>query len=141
LYKGAPPVMPDLIAGTLSMGLIPSSVAIPHIRSGRLRAIANSSGKRSPLFPDVPTVAEAGFPEITVESWYGLHAPAGTPADVIRKLADATAAAAATPEVRERLSIAGGESAPLAGAEFLAFLRDEQARWPRFVEAAKKNAR
>jgi tripartite-type tricarboxylate transporter receptor subunit TctC len=141
MYKGAPPIIPDLIAGTLSMSLIPSTVAIPHIRSGKLRALANSSGKRAPMFPDIPTVAEAGFPEVTVESWYGLHAPAGTPADVIRRLSDACGAACATDEVRERLAAAGGEAAFLATPEFVAFLKEEQVRWPRFVEAAKKNAR
>jgi tripartite-type tricarboxylate transporter receptor subunit TctC len=74
-------------------------------------------------------------------SWYGFHVPAGTPPEIVRRLAEATGAAAAQPEVRERLASAGGEAGFLAGAELAAFLREEQARWPRFVEAAKKNAR
>ena len=141
MYKGAPPVIPDLIAGTLPFSVIPSTVAIPHIRSGKLRALANSSDKRSPTAPDVPTIAEAGFPDATVLSWYGLHAPAGTPPEVIRRLAEVAGIATNSAEVRERLAAAGGEAGFLAGADFAAFLREEQVRWPRFVEAAKKNAR
>ena len=141
MYKGAPPIVPDLMTGTLSMSVLPSTVAIPHLKSGRLRALANTGDKRSPGFPDVPTIAEAGFPAVTVMSWYGFHVPAGTPPEIVRRLAEATGAAAAQAEVRERLVSAGGEAGFLAGAELAAFLREEQARWPRFVEAAKKNAR
>ncbi|MFM1991600.1 MAG: hypothetical protein RJA99_4557 [Pseudomonadota bacterium] len=139
-YKGAPPIVPDLIAGTVSMSVLPSTVAIPQVKAGKLRALANTADKRSPLLPDVPTIAEAGFPEATVLSWYGFHVPSGTPAETIRRIAEATVSAAAQPEVRDRLAAAGGEAGPMAGAEFLAFLRDEQGRWTRFVEAAKRNA-
>jgi tripartite-type tricarboxylate transporter receptor subunit TctC len=141
MYKGAPPIVPDLVTGTLSMAVLPSTVAIPHLKSGRLRALANTSDKRSAGFADVPTIAEAGFPQVTVMSWYGFHVPAGTPPEIVRRLAEATGAAAAQPEVRERLVSAGGEAGFLAGADLAAFLREEQERWPRFVEAAKKNAR
>jgi len=140
MYKGAPPIVPDLVTGTLTMSVLPSTVAIPHVRSGRLRALANTSDKRSPMFPDVPTIAEAGIPEMTVLSWYGFHVPAGTPPEVVRRIAEATGAAAAAPEVRERLANAGGESGFLGGADFTAFMSDEQARWTRFVDAARRNA-
>ena len=139
-YKGAPPIVPDLIAGTVSMSVLPSTVAIPQVKAGKLRALANTADKRSPLLPDVPTLAEAGFAEATVLSWYGFHVPAATPAETVRRIAEATVSAAAQPEVRERLASAGGEAGPMAGAEFAAFLRDEQARWTRFVEAARKSA-
>jgi len=141
MYKGAPPVIPDLIAGTLTMSVIPSTVAIPHIRSGRLRALANTSDKRSPMFPDIPTIAEAGFPDVTVLSWYGFHAPAGTPAEVLSRVAEAAGAAARHAEVRERLAVAGGEAAFLGGADFVGFMKEEQTRWPRFVEASRRNTR
>lgn len=141
MYKGAPPIIPDLIAGTLTMSVLPSTVAIPHVKSGRLRALANTSDKRSPTFPDVPTIAEAGFPDMTVLSWYGFHVPAGTPPDLIRRIAEATGAAAASPEVRERLLSAGGEASFMAGDDFAAFMKEEGIRWTRFVEASKKNAR
>ena len=138
MYKGAPPAVPDLVAGTVPMGVLPSTVAIPQVKSGKLRALANTSDKRSPALPDVPTMTEAGFGEATVLSWYGIHVPAGTPPELVRRISDAIVAAAGTPEVRERLAAAGGESAPLGGADFVAFMKDEHARWTRFVAAAKK---
>lgn len=139
MYKGAPPIVPDLVAGRLSMSVLPSTVAIPHVRSGKLRALANTSSKRSATFPEVPTIAEAGYPEVTVLSWYGFHVPAGTPAEIVRRIDDAVAAAAASPEVRERLVAAGGEADYAGGTEFVAFMRDEQARWGRFAaQSAKK---
>jgi tripartite-type tricarboxylate transporter receptor subunit TctC len=138
MYRGAPPIVPDLIAGTLTMSILPSTVAIPHIRSGRLRALANTSDKRSPMFPDVPTIAEAGYPDVTVLSWYGLHAPAGTPPEVLRRLTEAVAAAANSAEVKERLAGAGGEAAYLGGADFVSFMGEEQTRWSRFAQAMQK---
>jgi tripartite-type tricarboxylate transporter receptor subunit TctC len=137
-YKGAPPVIPDLINGALTMSIIPSTVAIPQVTAGKLRALANTSGKRSPLLPDVPTIAEAGFPEVTVESWYAFHVPAGTPREMIQKLSDAVGAAAASPEVQARLRSAGGEAAYLGVSDFEAFLRADAERWQRFAKAFKK---
>lgn len=137
-YKGAPPVIPDLINGALTMSIIPSTVAIPQVLAGKLRALANTSDKRSPLLPDVPTIAEAGYPEVTVLSWYGFHVPAGTPREVIQKLAAAVGAAAATPEVQARLAAAGGEAAFLGVTDFESFLRSDTERWQRFVKAFKK---
>lgn len=137
-YKGAPPVIPDLINGALSMSIIPSTVAIPQVAAGKLRALANTSGKRSPLLPDVPTIAEAGFPEVTVESWYAFHVPAGTPREVVQRLSTAVGAAAAAPEVQARLATAGGEAAFLGTAEFESFLRSDTERWQRFAKAFRK---
>ena len=137
-YKGAPPVIPDLINGALSMSIIPSTVAIPQVTSGKLRALANTSAKRSPLLPDVPTIAEAGFPEVTVESWYAFHVPTGTPREVVQRLSAAVGAAAAAPEVQARLATAGGEAAFLGTADFESFLRSDTERWQRFAKALKK---
>lgn len=137
-YKGAPPVIPDLINGALSMSIIPSTVAIPQVTSGKLRALANTSSKRSPLLPDVPTIAEAGFPDVTVESWYAFHVPVGTPREVVQRLSAAVGAAAATSEVQGRLTTAGGEAAFLGVADFEAFLRADTERWQRFAKAFKK---
>ena len=75
MYKGAPPSVPDLINGMTAMAVLPSSVAYPHAKAGTLRVLANMSGSRSAQLPDVPTIAEAGYPGATVLSWYGLHAP------------------------------------------------------------------
>lgn len=141
MYKGAPPSVPDLIAGTVSMGVLPSTVAIPQVKSGKLRALANTSDKRSPSLPDVPTIGEAGFPEASVLSWYGFHVPAATPPELVRRISEAVGVAARSDEVRERLVSAGGEAGYLATADFAAFMKEEQVRWTRFVETAKKNTR
>jgi tripartite-type tricarboxylate transporter receptor subunit TctC len=137
-YKGAPPVIPDLINGIVSMAIIPSSVAIPQVQAGKLRALANTSDKRSPALPDVPTIAEAGFPDVTVLSWYGFHVPAGTPRAVIERLSAAVGAAAATAEVQGRLATAGGEAGFVGGADFEAFMKADAQRWERFAKAFKK---
>jgi tripartite-type tricarboxylate transporter receptor subunit TctC len=137
-YKGAPPVIPDLINGLVSMAIIPSTVAIPQVQAGKLRALANTSDKRSPQLPDVPTIAEAGFPDVTVLSWYGFHVPAGTPREVIQKLSAALGVAAASAEVQARLASAGGEAGFLGTADFTTFMRTDAERWGRFAKAFKK---
>ena len=137
-YKGAPPVIPDLINGLVGMAIIPSTVAIPQVQAGKLRALANTSDKRSPQLPDVPTIGEAGFPEVTVLSWYGFHVPAGTPREVIQRISTAVGAATANPEVQGRLATAGGEAGFLGTPEFIAFLRADAERWGRFAKAFKK---
>jgi tripartite-type tricarboxylate transporter receptor subunit TctC len=138
MYKGAPPSIPDLINGLVTMAMLPSSVAYPQVKAGKIKALANISDKRSAQLPDVPTIAEAGYPEVTVLSWYGFHAPAGTPREIIKRLSDATGKATANPEVQNRMVAAGGEIAYLAEPEFEAFLRNDQARWEKFVRALKK---
>ncbi len=137
-YKGAPPVIPDLINGALSMSIIPSTVAIPQVTAGKLRALANTSDKRSPLLPDVPTIAEAGFPEVTVLSWYAFHVPVGTPNEIVERLSAAVGVAAAAAEVQGRLASAGGEAAYLGKTDFTTFLRADAERWERFARAFKK---
>ncbi|WP_297721585.1 tripartite tricarboxylate transporter substrate binding protein [Limnohabitans sp. Rim8] len=137
-YKGAPPTIPDLINGMMSMAITPSSVAVPQIKAGKLRALANINSRRSADLPDVPTIAEAGFPEVTAVSWYGMHVPAGTPPDTVRKLEAAMKAAAATNEVKERLVNAGGEEAFLGQADFVAFIKADSSRWEKVVKIIKK---
>ena len=137
LYKGSPPVIADLVNGTLAMSVLPLNVAMASIQSGRLKALASTSNRRSALIPDVPTMAEAGFPQVTVVSWYGLHVPAGTPADVIAKLSAAVGAATASEEVRVRTAGVGGESAYLDTVAFQAFLKEDEARWQTFIGGLK----
>lgn len=138
MYKGAPPVIPDLINGLMAMSIIPATVAIPHVRSDKLRALANINSRRSPQLPDVPTIAEAGYPEATALSWYGLHAPVGTPPEVLQKLEAAMRAATATAEVKNSLVSAGGEEAFLGTADFSAFIKSDAVRWEKLVKLIKK---
>ena len=132
-YKGAPPYIADLITGAVAMAITPSTVALPQIRAGKLRALAVVSSHRSPQLPEVPTIAEAGYPKSTALSWYALHAPAGTLAEVIRKLEAAIDAAVATPEVKDRLAAAGAEPGFLGQAAFKAFLKDDAEHWQEIV--------
>ncbi len=134
-YKGSPPVIGDLVNETLAMSVLPLSVAMGAIQGGRIRAIASTSNQRSALLPEVPTMAEAGYPEVTVVSWYGFHVPTGTPDEVVARLAAAVAAAAASEEVRTRTTGVGGEIAYLSTKEFRSFLQEDLARWKKFVQA------
>ena len=138
MYKGAPPSVPDLINGLTAMAVLPSSVTYPQVKGGKLRALANMSSNRSPQLPDVPTIAEAGYPGSTVLSWYGLSAPAGTPPEVIRALATAMQQACATPEVKQRLVSAGGEEAFLGTADFSTFLAKDARNWAEVVKVIAK---
>ena len=128
-YKGAPPIAVDLMTNTFSMSVLPSSVAYPHVKSGKLRALATTSSARSAQLPDVPTIGEAGFPEATVISWYGLHAPANTPAAVMRKLEAAIKAAVQKADTQNRLVSAGGEAAYLGTDEFTRFVASDGQMW------------
>jgi len=137
-YNGAPAMIPPIMAGDVSMGIIPSSVSLSALKSGKVRAIANTSDKRSVLLPDVPTIAEAGFPDVTVVSWYGFHVPTGTSRDIIARIAAATEKASRNEEVRTRTINLGGEIAYLGTADFEKFLGEDLKRWERFASMLKK---
>lgn len=137
-YKGAPPVALDLINNTFSMSVLPSSVAYPHVKSGKLVALATTSSTRSAQLPDIPTVGEAGYPEASVISWYGLHAPAGTPPQVLRKLEAALKTSIQRQETQARLVSAGGEAAFLGTEDFVRFLGTETQMWERIQRTLRK---
>jgi tripartite-type tricarboxylate transporter receptor subunit TctC len=129
--------MADLLGGSLAMSVLPLGSVLGTIQAGRLRALAVASEVRTPLLPDVPTMPEAGFPDNVVVSWYGLHAPSGTPDAAISALVAAARAATADAEVREAATRAGGETAFLDRAGFAGFLAEDRARWERTVAALK----
>ena len=114
----------------------PMTTVLPHIQSGALRALAVTSPQRSPKLPDVPTVAEAGFPKLQGTFWLGVVAPAGTPPDIINKLNAAFRDSLAQPETRARLDTLGAEIKIGTPAEFDKMLADERARWTAIVKAA-----
>jgi len=132
-YKGGVSYVPDIIAGILSGGVVPMNVALPLVKSGDLKALAITGAKRSALLPDVPTMAEAGFPDAGIDSWLGYHVPAGTPPDVIKRLVDAVQDAASNAEVRARLAGLGAEHAYLDTTAFEAFLQSDLKRAQRAV--------
>lgn len=136
-YKGGVSYLPDLISGRLSVSIAPMNVVLQHVRDGKLIALAVTAEARSPMLPEVPTLAEAGYPEATGVSWYGLHAPAGTPQHAIERLVQAVRAATEDSNVRERVAAVGAETAFLDTKAFEAFLADETAKAQRYVQAEK----
>jgi tripartite-type tricarboxylate transporter receptor subunit TctC len=133
-YKGAGPAMTDLLGGQVE-AMFPSLItALPHIRSGKLRALALSAPQRSPLLPDVPTVAESGYPAFNAVQWYGVCAPAGTPPAVVQRLNKALNAAVTNPEVRAKLAEQSAEVAPMSAAEFGEYIRADIAKWVRLLK-------
>ncbi len=136
-YKGGPPILGDLINGQLAMAVLPLNVAMSSIAGGRVRALATTSNRRSPLLPDLPTMAESGYPDVTVISWYGFHVPTGTPPEVIRRIADAVGAAAADDATRSRTATAGGEISFLETEPFRKVLDEDALRWSKAVHAIR----
>ncbi|MEK7874862.1 MAG: tripartite tricarboxylate transporter substrate binding protein [Pseudomonadota bacterium] len=133
-YKGGAPASTDLIAGQVSLlfNSIPS--VLPHMRSGRLKALAVGSAARSPAIPEIPTVAEAGVPGFEYATWYGLFAAAGTSRAIIARLNAAAAQALLAPELAQPLRAQGSEPRPTTPEELARFMRVEHARWERVVK-------
>ncbi|MBI2316856.1 MAG: tripartite tricarboxylate transporter substrate binding protein [Betaproteobacteria bacterium] len=131
-YKGAAPSVTAAVAGEVPL-LVVGLSALPHVRSGKLRALAVTSPKRFALLPEVPTMAEAGLPGFEVTPWTGVFAPAGTPRAIIDKLNAEMTAVAALEEVKERFRALGvsGEGLPLA--EFNALIKSDLGKWPKLL--------
>ena len=127
-YKGLAPALVDLLSGEVQLMFSSMVAIIPHIKAGRLRALAVTGKKRSPLLPELPTLAESGLPGYEAGSWYGILAPAGTPAAVVARLNLEINKALKQPEVRERLAAEGAEAIAGTPEEFTAHIRDELAR-------------
>ena len=134
-YKGAAPAVTDLLAGQVQMGIFDVPVLLPHIRSGKLRALAITSASRSQALPDVPTTAEAGYPNVTSDNWYGLVMPAATPAAIQKKVHDAAVAALKSPELVEQYTRVAGIPSPGSPEDYAKFLAAEQAKWRKVVTA------
>ncbi|MFY2946498.1 Bug family tripartite tricarboxylate transporter substrate binding protein [Achromobacter xylosoxidans] len=135
-YKGAGPAVAALLGQqfTFMIDNLPSSM--PYIQSGKLRALAVTSDRRLAELPDVLTMAEAGVPDMVVTAWFGLVAPAGTPAAVIDALYAATRDVVRSPDVAERFRAMGGQAGGDTPAEFATFIDQERVRWKRIVDAA-----
>jgi tripartite-type tricarboxylate transporter receptor subunit TctC len=135
-YKGFPPAIPDILAGQLQFSFMPFGVAAPHIKNGKLRALAVASPERSKMFPDVPTMADAGYADSQVISWYAFLVPAATPKPVVARLNAEFAKALADPEVIARIEKIGGEPLPAGKPEEVdAMLAREVDRWTKLVQA------
>jgi tripartite-type tricarboxylate transporter receptor subunit TctC len=136
-YKGVGPALTGLLGNEVSALLSTFASALPHAKSGRLRALGVTSAQRAPALPDIPTIAESGVPGFEYGTWYGLLAPAGTPRAVVEKLNGVTVAALASPRVAERLVGQGLTPTPSTPAQFSAYLKSETGKWVQVVREAK----
>ncbi len=136
-YKGGPPAATDLIAGQIALLFFNTPAALPYIKAGKLRALGVSTAKRSPLLPEVPTIAEGGVPGFDTDVWFGLVAPAGTPADIVTRTQREVARVVALPDVRKQLLDIGAEPVANTPEEFAARIKTESALWAKVVQAAR----
>jgi len=135
-YKGVLAVVPDLLGGRVTMMFSPLPVVLPLVREGKLRAIAVTSLKRSASAPELPTIAESGYPGFEVAIWYGLLAPAGTPPAIVRRVHLETVKALAQPDLRAKLADQGLEVIGNSPEEFAAIIRSETPMWAKVIKDA-----
>lgn len=135
-YKGSGPSFTDLLGGQVALTFDSLVQGLPYIQSGKLRALAVLGSSRSPLLPDVPTLSEAGLPGYDFTNWFGLVAPAGTPADRIRILHDAVAKVQQQPEVRDQLAKMGADVTSTTPAQFGQIISSDSAKWAKVIKEA-----
>jgi len=135
-YKGTSPGVVDLLAGQVSVMAPNLLTALPHIKAGKLRALAVTSAKRSQGLPEVPTIAESGLPGYDSTQWYGVLAPAGTVREIVMRLHDEIVRALRTPEVMRRLAADGAEPVGGSPEEFTAFIKSEIDKWAQVARVA-----
>lgn len=140
-YKGSNPALLAMLGGEMDGMFDAPASLLPHIKAGRLRALAVTTGTRSPSLPEVPTMVEAGLSDFQVNVWFGLTAPAGTPSDIVQKVYRDTSAALTLPSVAERLGQLGFDIVPMGPEEFGAYMRSEVAKWTPIVRAARLKAK
>ncbi len=133
-YKGSAPAVTDLLGNQIAIMFDNMPSAIQHVRSGRLRAIAVTTARRSPELPDVPTIAEAGVPGYEATSWFGMFAPAATPAPVVAQLNATIVKVLAQPDIRKKLAEQGAEAAGETPAQFADFIQKESVKWGKVVK-------
>jgi len=135
-YKGGGPAMISLVGNETQLSFATPPSAMPHVKGGRLKAIAVTSDKRSVAMPDLPTISEAGLPGFNIEAWIGLFAPAGTPAKVIARIYEETAKVLRLPEVKELVLAMGAETGGNSPQEANRIVREETAMWAKVVKTA-----
>jgi tripartite-type tricarboxylate transporter receptor subunit TctC len=135
-YKGAGPAFADLLGGQFHMMFPTMQSAVPHIKSGRLRLLAVTTEKRTPAYPDTPTMGEAGVPGVVSVAWFGIMAPAGTPRAIIDRLHAEAAKVVQEPTIRDRFIAETAEPVGSTPAQFGKFISNEISKWTRVVKAA-----
>ncbi len=135
-YKGAGPAFTDLLGGHFQLMFPTLQSAVPHIKSGRLRLLALTSEKRSPAFPDVPVMEEAGVPGVVAEAWFGIHAPKATPPAIVARLHADAVGTLQDPVVKQRFATEGADAVGSTPQQFAKFVADEIAKWTKVVKDA-----
>lgn len=135
-YKGTTPGLMAVISGEVNFTFEPTVTAVPQVKGGRVRALAVTSPKRSPLLPAVPTTAEAGLPAFEAYSWLGIVMPAGVPKDVATKLQNEVLRILDLPDVKEKMAATGLDPLPMNGERFTAFIKTETDKWARTIKAS-----
>jgi tripartite-type tricarboxylate transporter receptor subunit TctC len=135
-YKGGAPAMTDLLGGQINLVFATAASAVPHIQSGKIRALAVTTTKRSQLVPDLPTVAEAGLPGFEANNWYGLVVPAKTPRPIIDRLHKDFVAVLNMPDIKDVLFKQGLDAAPSTPEKFGAYIKSETAKWAKVIKAS-----
>ncbi|MBI3045689.1 MAG: tripartite tricarboxylate transporter substrate binding protein [Betaproteobacteria bacterium] len=135
-YKGAAPAVADLLGGHVQATILDIPVLLPHVKAGKMRALALATAKRSPVLPDVPTMAEAGYPAVNADNWYGVIVAAATPKDIVSKLHGALVAALQAPETKQRLEPLGANALSSSPQELAEYMRSETAKWGKIIRTA-----
>jgi len=135
-YKGTAPALTDVVAGQVEVDFDALPAVLPFVKADRLRPLAIAGKSRVPQLPDVPTMAEAGYPDVEISAWHGLLAPAGTPPEVIAKWNAGVTKILSAPDMRERLASQGAEAAPDTPAQFAAFIDGELVKYAKIVKAS-----
>lgn len=139
-YKGSAPALTDLVSGQVQLMFDSLPSSMPFLRSGAIRPIAVTSARRSPSLPEVPTLAEAGYPGFNMSTWYGVWAPAGTPSAIVQRLSSEIGAIVRMPEVRAQLTKLGAEPVGNTPDEFAAFAKSELGKWAAIVKKSGAKA-
>ena len=139
-YKGGAPAMQDLLGGQIPVIIGTPVTSLPHVKSGKIRALATTGTTRAVIMPDVPTIAESGYPGFQAVNWYAYVAPARTPKDVIARLNRELVQVLSAPDVRDQLDQHGVEAKPGTPEELAKFMETELAAWGRVVKGAKIEA-
>ena len=135
-YKGNVPAFADMLAGLVSLSFPSMPSAVPHLKSGRLRALGVTTAKRSPAAPDVPTIAESGLPGYESTSWYGMLAPARTPPAIVTRLHDVIVSVLGSPDMKEKLASQGLDPVGNTPQQFAAVIKSEITKWAKVVKAS-----
>ena len=136
-YKGSGPMLTDLIGGQIGYSFDTMTAATPHVKSGRVRAIAQTRAKRAGAYPNVPTMAESGFPGFEATTWYGLVGPGKMPAAMAQRMNEDINKVLAMPDVKEKLDLYGAEDGGGSAQQFADFIRTEQTKWSKVIKDAK----